>query len=146
MAMLIFNLHDDQGHSFDRDDFDIYLLAGRSYQPRMLPKGFFMDRQLNAATNRLVYYLNADKMKLVKNGLFGIRIVARPSSGFASYFAGEFRSEGVSSEEIIVPNQTTYVDITLKRQVDKNVFRFDPASQPRRSFRKLQPAKEPIGD
>ena len=41
---------------------------------------------------------------------------------------------------------TNYVDITLRRQVDKNVFRFAPATRPRRSFRKVTPAGIPIGD
>jgi hypothetical protein len=103
-----------------------------------------MDRQMNAVTNSLVYYLNVDKMNEIKDSLFGIRIIARPSSGFSYYFAGEFRSDGVSNTDIILPNQTTYVDITLKRQVDKNVFRFDPADQPRSSFKKVKPAGERI--
>ena len=143
-AMLIFNIHDDQGNRFGRDDFDVFLLAGPSFQPQALPKGFFMDRQLNAVTNSLVYYLNVDKMNEIKDGLFGIRIIARPASGFSYYFAGEFRSDGVSYADIILPNQTTYVDITLKRQVDKNIFRFDPADQPRGSFKNVKPAGEAI--
>jgi hypothetical protein len=142
-AMLIFNIHDDRGNRFAKDDFDVFLLGGRNYQPQDLPKGFFKDRQMNALNSNLVYYLNVDKMNEIKDGLFGIRIVARPSSGFSYYFAGEFRSDGAAYEDIIVPNQTTYVDITLKRQVDKNVFRFDPA-QPRRSFKKVKPSGEPI--
>lgn len=143
-AMLIFNIHDDRGNRFARDDFDVLLLGGRNYQPQALPKGFFQDRQMNAVTHNLVYYLDVDKLNQIKDGLFGLRIVARPSSGFAYYFAGEFRSDGAAYADIIAPNQTTYVDITLKRQVDKNVFRFDPADQPRRSFKKLKPSGEPI--
>ena len=144
-AMLIFHIHDDRGNRFAKDDFDVFLLGGRNYQPQDLPKGFFKDRQMNALTSNLVYYLNVDKMNEIQDGMFGLRIVARPSSGFSYYFAGEFRSDGAAYEDIIVPNQTTYVDITLKRQVDKNVFRFDRADQPRRSFKKVKPAGEGIG-
>lgn len=143
-AMIIFNIHDDRGNRFAKDDFDVFLLAGSDYQPEMLPKGFFVDRQMNARTSNLVYYLNVDKMNQIKDGLFGIRIVARPASGFSYYFVGEFRSDGAAYEDIIVPNQTTYVDITLNRQVDKNVFRFDPADQPRREFDNLKPAGKPV--
>lgn len=143
-AMLIFNVHDNQGNRFAKDDFDVFLLAGRDYQPQMLPKGFFMDRQMNGITSNLVYYLNVDKMNQIKDGLFGLRIVARPSSGFSYYYAAEFRSDGASYSNIIAPNQTTYVDITLNRQVDKNVFRFDPAGQPRKNFKNLPVAGEPI--
>lgn len=139
-AMLIFNIHDDEGNRFARDDFDVFLLAGRNYQPHQLPKGFFMDRQMNAVNDNLVYYLNVDKMNEIKDGLFGLRIIARPASGFSYYFAGEFRSDGAAYEDIIGPNHTTYVDVTLKRQVDKNVFRFDPADGARRSFKGVKPA------
>lgn len=143
-AMLIFNVHDDQGHRFGKDDFDVLLLAGRNYHPKTMPKGFFMDRQINAATCNLVYYVNVDTMNRIKDGLFGLRIVARPSSGFSYYNAGEFRSDGAAYADIIKPNQTTYVDITLKRQVDKNVFRFDPADQPRQSFKNVKPNGGPV--
>ncbi|MFA7347530.1 MAG: alpha/beta hydrolase [Desulfurivibrionaceae bacterium] len=143
-AMLIFNVHDNQGNRFAKDDFDVFLLAGRDYQPQMMPKGFFMDRQMNGITSNLVYYLNVDKMNQIKDGLFGLRIVARPSSGFSYYYAAEFRSDGASYSNIIAPNQTTYVDITLNRQVDKNVFRFDPADQPRKNFKNLPVAGKPI--
>lgn len=144
-AMLIFHIHDDRGNCFARDDFDVLLLGGRNYQPQNLPKGFFKDRQMNAVTSNLVYYVNVDKMNQIKDGMFGLRIVARPSSGFCYYFAGEFRSAGVAYGDIIVANQTTYVDVTLRRQVDKNVFRFDPADQPRWSFKKVRPGGEVIG-
>lgn len=143
-AMLIFNIHDDRQNRFNKDDFDVFLLAGKEYKPQLLPKGFFQDRQINASTSNLVYYLNADKMKEIKDGLFGLRIVARPSSGFSFYFAGEFRSDGASYSSIIVPNQTTYVDVTLRRQVDKNVFRFDSATKPRQSFKNLKPLGEVV--
>jgi hypothetical protein len=36
------------------------------------------------------------------------------------------------------------VDITLNRQVDKNVFHFDSAGLPRKNFKNLPPAGEPI--
>jgi hypothetical protein len=145
-AMLIFHIHDDRGNRFGRDDFDVLLLGGSHFRPQLLPKGFFQDRQLNARTGNLVYYLNVDKMNEIKDGRFGVRIVARPASGFSYYFAGEFRSDGAAYTDIVAPNQTTYVDITLRRQVDKNVFRFEPAIGPRRSFRKVKPAGTPIED
>lgn len=143
-AMVIFNVHDDQGNRFARDNFDVLLLGGRSYQPKMLPKGFLMDRQINSSTSNLVYYVNVDILNTIPNDLFGFRIVARPSSGFSSYCAGEFRSDGTALKDIIVANQTTYVDITLRRQVDKNVFRFDSATQPRTSFKNLKPSGETL--
>ena len=49
---------------------------------------------MNRLTNNLVYYLNANKMAFIEDGLWGMRIVARPTSGFRRYAAAEFRSEG----------------------------------------------------
>ena len=70
-AMLIFHIHDDRGNHFAKDDFDVILLGGRNYQPQQLPKDFFKDRQMNALTSNLVYYLNVDKMNEIKDGLSG---------------------------------------------------------------------------
>jgi hypothetical protein len=139
-SMLIFNIHDDTGERFAKDDFDVFLLAGSRYQAQSLPKGFLKDRQMNRLTSNLVYYLNADKMAAIQDGLFGVRIVARPTSGFSRYAAAEFRSEGIKMSNILAPNQTTYVDITLRRLVDKNVFRFDRADRPSGSFKRIRPS------
>ncbi len=143
-CMLVFNIKDDQGESIGRDDCDLYLLGGKLYQPRLLPKGFFMDRQMNKTTGRLIYYLDADKMREIRDGKFGIRVVARPAKGFSYYAAAEFRSEGIAASKIIAPNQTTYVDITLHRFVDKNVFRFGPATGNSVSFKGIRPLGENV--
>ncbi len=65
---------------------------------------------------------------------------ARPTSGFSHYAAAEFRSEGIKVDSILAPNQTTYLDITLRRLVDKNVFRFDTADRPSGSFKRIKPS------
>jgi len=95
-CMLIFNVRDDQGERIGENDYDLFLLAGSRYQPHKLPKGFFKDRQMNDKSNRLVYYLDANKMAGIKDGEFGIRIVARPSAGFSYYCVAEFHSDGIS--------------------------------------------------
>ncbi len=143
-CMLVFNIRDDQGETIARDDYDLFLLAGNQYQPQKLPKGFFKDRQMNNTTGRLILYLDADKMAEIKDGKFGIRVVARPSKGFSYYAAAEFQSEGIEIDQILAPNQTTYVDITLHRFVDKNVFRFGPVTGKPVSFKRVQPLGEPI--
>ena len=120
----------------------MFLLADSKYQPHALPGGFFQDRKMNRITSNLVYYLNASKMALIRDGLFGMRIVARPTSGFSHYAAAEFCSDGIKVQYILTPNQTTYVDITLRRIVDKNVFRFDRADQPGGSFKRVKPSRE----
>jgi len=114
------------------------------YQPQKLPKGFFKDSQMNSHCGRLVYYLNANKMNEIKDGKFGLRVVARPSSGFSYYRAAEFRSDGIAAGDILKANQSIYINIKLHRFVDENVFRFDAASRGRMDLKKIKPAGKPL--
>ncbi len=143
-CMLVFNIRDDQGEQVADDDYDIFLLSGKNYRPDLLPKGFLKDKQMNDKSGRLVYYLDAKKMSEIKDGKFGLRVVARPSKGFSYYCAAEFHSQDIAVETILNPNQTTYVDIKLHRFVDKNVFRFDPAADRRVNFKKIKPSGDLI--
>ena len=143
-CMLVFNIHDEQGMAMKKDDCDIFLLAGKNYSENNLPKGFFKDRQFNDASKSLIYYLDADKMSQLKDGLFGIKIVLRPAKGFAYYLPAEFRSEGLHIDKILAANETTYFDITIKRRVDKNVFRFQTAEEKRHSFKRIKPSGETL--
>jgi len=138
-AMLVFHVKDDQGSNFERDDFENLLLTGADYQPRRMPDGFLKDKQMNATTHNLVLYIDCEKIAKIKDGRFGIRVTARPAKGFAYYAAGEYHSDGVKLSDVLVANQTTYVDVYLKRNVDKNVFRFDRGDVKRGSFKKLKP-------
>jgi len=140
-CMLVFNVHDDQGGQLGENDYDLLLLAGNNYQPNLLPAGFFQDRQMNRQTGRLVYYLDADRMAAIRDGKFGLRVVARPSAGFSYYCVAEYHGDG----SMLRANQTIYVDITLHRFVDENVFRFDPADAPRRSFKNVRPSGKTLG-
>ena len=143
-SMLVFNVRENQGEQIARDNYDLFLLAGKQYRPHQLPKDFFIDRQMNDPTGRLIYYLNADKMKEIKDGRFGLQIVARPTKGFSYYAVAEFRSDGISADSILSPNQTTYVDIKMHRFVDKNVFSFGPVSDKQSSFKGIKPSGEPV--
>lgn len=128
-CMIIFNVYDDQGYAVT--DFDMLLLAGRRYNEDILPRGFFVDRQRNSvSTNRLVYYLNYDRMKNARDGKMGMRIMARPDEGFACYLKGEFRSEEMPLSWILNPNEVIYVNIQLTRQVDEHLFMSDPVNIP----------------
>lgn len=142
-SMLVFCIEDDRGNPVE--DFDMFLLGGEKYHPGLLPSGFFMDKQRNRVSpNHLTYYVDADKMRQVQDGRLGIRIVARPDSGFSYYTPAEFRSDGLPLNKLIVPNQTVIVKIELKRHVDKNVFRLVPLKSPRGSFSKTKPSGEDI--
>lgn len=134
-GMLVFQVSDDRGEILD--DYDLLLLGNR-YRPNALPKGFFVDKQMNKRTGRLTYYVDAD---LLVSDLkqIGFRVTARPERGFSHYAAGEFRSEDLPLTELIKPNQTLYVNIVLKRRVAKNVLRFGPVSKKPHSFKGEKP-------
>ncbi|WP_167631986.1 esterase/lipase family protein [Mariprofundus ferrooxydans] len=144
-CMFVFNICDDQGEQIGEGDYDLYLLAGNNYQPQKLPKGFFKDSQMNSQSGRLVYYLDANRMEEIRDGKFGLRVVARPTDGFSYYCPAEFRSEGMAAAGILKPNQTTYVNIILHRFVDEAVFRFDPATAARTNFKRIKPSGRTLG-
>lgn len=153
-VMLVFSVKDDQGDPVK--DYDLFLLGGKDYHPDKLSKGFFVDRQQNAAhPNHLVYYINYDV--ITRNKLTGFRVIARPAEGLSFYHSVEYRSDTIDIDNALRPNETFYVEIQLKRCVDKNVFRFDNAEDPklrqqglliksytRHSFKDIKPSDDEI--
>jgi hypothetical protein len=140
---IVFRVLDDQGAPVT--DFDLILLGGPAYDPNALPKGFFRDRQRNRnSPNTIVYYLNHDRFTSVVEGRFGLRVLARPDCGFAWYAPAEFRSDALTIDKVVDPNVTTYIDIVLKRRVDREAVRFDPESGGRRKFSKGKPSGVPV--
>ncbi|MDV5167408.1 hypothetical protein [Photobacterium rosenbergii] len=125
---LVFVLTDDQSEPIT--DYDIVLLGGQERDPNKLTKGFFVDRQKNAASpNHLIYYINYDV--IIKSQLTGIRIIARPTQGFSFYHAVEYRFEQEEINTLLQPNETLYVSIEIQRRVDQAVFLLDEAGDPK---------------
>ena len=56
-------------------------------------------------------------------GKFGLRVVARPSEGFAYYTVAEYRGTFEELSGYLKPNQTLMIDIVLERHVTEGVFR-----------------------
>lgn len=139
-VMVVFNVHDDKEEALGRDDFDILLMAGDGHK---LPSGFLTDKQINKDTNNLVYYINMEKIKELE-GNFGIRVVARPDDGFSYYYAGEYRFGDKNVSEYLQANETMYIDITLRRIVDKNVFKFSPADANPNDFKEEKPSGKEV--
>lgn len=142
-AMLIFRVSDDMGHRID--DYDL-LLLGEKFHPGGFPKGFVVDRQKNVASHALVYYIDCNKLAALPQ--FGIRVVARPAigDGFAGYQAAEYRIENPAGSSPLPANQTLYIDIVLRRLVNRNATRFWPAQPRRASFKDTEPDNGPYLD
>ncbi|ASG20525.1 esterase/lipase family protein [Nitrospirillum viridazoti] len=140
-SQLVFRIRDDQGDAVD--DFDLYLLGGPDYTPDNLPKGFFVDRQRNSVSpNCLVYYLDYDVMAQLPGAHFGLRVQARPAAGdgFVGYAPVEFRTDGAGLAMALRPNQTTYVDVVLRRHVDRAVFRLGAVTPAPLDFKDRKPS------
>lgn len=157
-SMVIFRVRDD--HDYPVPDFDLLLTGGGDSDPNKLPRGFFMDRQLNRVNrNTLTYFFNYDIMvgaPAVTHGgdvireatpgvnAMGMRITPRPENGFVHYLPCEIRASNELLNEILTPNSTTLVDIRLRRIVTKNVFRMSRLSgdSTAGSFRKTPPGDD----
>ena len=126
-CMLVIRVRDDREN--DLKDYDVIFTAGPEYNPNHLPPGFFVDRQQNRLNRgKLTYYLNYDKMeqglsKPELEGKFGVKIVARPSEGYAYYTVAEHKGTFAALKQYFEPNRTLMVDIELKRHVVEGVFR-----------------------
>ena len=140
--MFIFSVRDNYGNVIS--DFDMLLLAGKQYKPGQLPKGFFVDKQKNNMSGKLVYYINFDKIKKVKDGKIGIRIMARPDEGFSHYAPAEFRLDGLALEALVRPNQTVMVDIELTRRIAENTFVLNRFETKENDFKDLKASNECI--
>ena len=139
-SQIVFSIHDDYGRKFKPDDFDILLLGGKNYQAGKMPKGFLKDKQINSKTGRLVFYINHDQFIKMPDNSLGIRVVGRPDEGFSYYKPAEFRLTGTAIGKTIRANETTYLDISLKRYVDKNVMRLGKIKSKPESFKDTKPS------
>ena len=141
--MFVVRVRDDAGRTID--DYDLFLL-GDAYRPDAMPQGFFVDKQKNALSSSLVYYMDYDI--LARADQLGIRVVARPrligggAHGFAGYVPAEYRSDGADLVQALRPNETVYLDIVLKRYVNREAFRLDPLSAGKGDFKKTTPSGE----
>lgn len=134
-SMLIVRVFDNQGLKLK--DYDL-LFTGRNNNPNYLPPNFFKDRQKNSIKpGNITYFVNYDKMSgcvgVKCKGLeirkpqpgikeLGMQIQARPDEGFVHYLPATLRSSVANIQKFLKPNQTTLVDIVLKRVVHEGVF------------------------
>ncbi len=154
-AMLIVRVIDTDG--FPVSDFDL-LFTDHTGNPDGLPRGFLVDRQKNRRSpNHITFYFNhaalvgaaevtepGDSSRVLRPALqglkgLGFRITARPDKGLVSYVPAEYVGTERSLLDVLLPNQTTMLEIVLKRLVDRSTAGFDRATGPRRSFKRLKP-------
>jgi hypothetical protein len=150
-SMVVFRIRDDSG--FIVDDFDLILTAGPddNVSPDNLPAGFFVDRQKNRRNaGALIYYVSYDAMvgfpaivdprdpnrqNLLRDAMpgtqnLGLEIAARPDEGFVHYLPAVLQAARKVLQDFIHPDETTLVDIVLRRVVREGVFRLTDNLEP----------------
>ncbi|WP_299810393.1 alpha/beta hydrolase [uncultured Shewanella sp.] len=127
-CMLVVRVSDDTG--LPVEDFDILLLSGPHFVPGEFKKGFMLDTQCNQNNKNVVtFYLDASKLAKVNEGKIGLRVDPRPNSGMCYYHSAEFHSDAEQVHQLLQADQTTMVDIILKRQISSRVFSLVPPEQ-----------------
>jgi hypothetical protein len=154
-AMLVFRVRDDQGNPVR--DFDV-ILTGAEDNPNRLPPGFFIDRQRNHLDpGCVVYYIDAARIlgapALVRDGkelrpalppctALGLRVIPFPQDGFVHYLPAMLRADAAHLVSLVRPNETTIIDIVLRRIVREGVYRLTREPSPQ-DFTK-QPPGPPV--
>lgn len=136
MSMLIVKIIDDEGR--DIGDCDI-VFTGPDNNPDKLPHGFFADRQRNTFSRGTVtFFFNhtvmaggpevkyGDKiLRSKKDGVKQLGLIIDPhnNSGFGHYKKGRVNASKQELDKILRPNQTTLMEVVMKRVVHEGTFR-----------------------
>ncbi|MCB4757004.1 MAG: hypothetical protein LHV69_08290 [Elusimicrobia bacterium] len=119
-CQLVFRIVDDEGNALN--DYAIELLDPERMSFRM-PAGLLAHEHKNRANPELfVFYLNYDRLKKIKGGRLGVRVHVASASSLVSYEDFLYLGAGQKNSEFIKPNQTTLVEIVLRRRLNKNLF------------------------
>jgi len=151
-SMVIVRVQDDAGYIVD--DFDL-LFTGDGHDENHLPRGFFTDRQRNRRhAGTVTYYLNhrvmtgADAVMDPRSGdrllrvdrpglsVLGVKLRPRPDEGFVYYNACECEATSTVLRTVLKANQTTLLDIVIRRHLRDSVLTFDRLGRGRRSFKR----------
>ena len=137
-SMVIFRLMDDTGVRLG--NLDLLLTAGPAADPNQLPEGFLTDRQGNRrAPGHLAFFLNhaalagsppvpgPDGRIVLPERLprppYGLKLQPRGGEQLVEHWAAQMGAELGGLLDIIEPNQTTIIDIVMRRVVREGVFR-----------------------
>ncbi len=154
-CMLVIRLSDDRGTPLD--DYEIIFTAGPNYDPNHLPEGFFVDRQRNKLNpGKLTYFIDYDVMarwftEPAVGDHFGVKVVTRPTTGYAYYEVAEYRGTFSAVAHLFAPNRTMMVDISVRRHVRTGVYQLSQdinekypkgGKRPQDDFRQQPPGED----
>lgn len=134
-SMLIVKITDDEGREIGECDI---IFTGEGNDPDKLPHGFLSDRQRNSFDKGTVtFFFNHTAMtggpeikykdkvlRARKEGAKELGLVIDPhnNSGFAHYVKGRIKASDKQLQAILFPNQTTLLEIIMKRVVHEGTF------------------------
>ena len=151
-SMLIFRIRDEYGNAIG--NYDIIFTGGDDDNENHLPENFLADKQRNSrASGFITFYFNTMVMlgsepvkiqnKVVRKKLagaksFGFKIVPYTDKGFVHFLPAVLKGTPELLAKLLVPNQTTLVDIVMKRIVHEGVFQLTQDRGPE-EFKDVEP-------
>lgn len=135
-SMLVFRIRDEYGNAIG--SYDIIFTGGDNDSENHLPENFLTDKQRNSrASGYMTFYFNSAVMlgadqvkvqnKLVRKKLpgaksLGFKIVPYTDKGFVHFLPAVLKGTPELLAKLLIPNQTTLIDIEMKRIVHEGVF------------------------
>lgn len=136
-SLVIVRFRDDEGHVLT--DLDFKLTGGKQDRPDGLPPGLLVDRQKNLVNrSTLTFFLNHDVLdgldavpnkqgNIIRDALpgleqLGLRVYAYPYQGFVRFYPAILKAARKVVDQFLQPDQTTLIDVVLKRIVHRGVF------------------------
>lgn len=158
-SLVIFRLQDSEGYALK--DYDL-VLTGAQDSPNLLPAGFLRDRQRNSRhPGTLSFLFDHDLMtgcagipdprragvelRAAQPGVdrLGLKLRPRPEQGFVRYAQAAIHAEPTLLRQVLRPNQTTLIELRLKRLVDRANLEFGPLGGAQ-SFKGVKPTGEAV--
>jgi pimeloyl-ACP methyl ester carboxylesterase len=153
-AMLIFRIKDEYGQPIG--NYDIIFTGGDNDSENHMPENFLMDKQRNTrASGYMTFYFNTAVMlgsaPVMHNGnvirkelpgakSFGFRIVPYTDKGFVHFLPAVLSGTAEQLAKLIIPNQTTLIDVEMKRIVHEGVFQLT-TDREAVEFKDVEPGK-----
>ncbi len=136
-CQIVFRIRDNMGNNLN--DYAVEFIDSSGRGDRFL-SGFFADHHKNQVNpENFVYYLSFDKAQGIPDGKLGFRVQSVPDTDLVSYEDFDFRGAYPEVRNILKPNQTTFVDIVMRRRLNKNIFRLTSNL----SYQKIKPDPSP---
>lgn len=135
-SMVIVKVMDEDGRDIGECDI---IFTGPDNDPNKLPHGFMADRQRNSlGKGTVTFFFNYTAMaggpevkygektlRAKKEGVkqLGLYIDPHNNSGFAHYVRAKINASEEQVKAILRPNQTTLMEVVMKRVVHEGTFR-----------------------